>query len=154
MTSSAFEIISWKHVSAHMGTYRYFLENQYSNHKGLYTFPHMTLLIILHTSHQSVRARFLLWTRQRGRYVKQISLNAPHSVHLHLRSRSPADGTHLEIKDSRGPKGLSGDSGTSANTPATHLTGWPNTSSHSGTIISSSESAFQLVLRCKLKSWF
>lgn len=47
MTSSTFEIISWKHVSAHMGTYRYFLENQYSNHKGLYTFPHMTLLIIL-----------------------------------------------------------------------------------------------------------
>lgn len=41
---------------------------------------------------------------------------------LHLRSRDLADGTHLEINDSGGPHRTGwGNSGTSATTPASHL---------------------------------
>lgn len=78
-------------------------------------------------------------------------LDVSRSAHLYLHTRSTADGTHLEINDSRGSTGPAGDSGTSVNTPATHLAAWPNTHSLSSMVIHSSESASRLVLT-ELKS--
>lgn len=60
---------------------------------------------------------------------RSVSSNVPCSAHLYLHTKSPADGTHLEINDSRGPTGPAGDLGTSAKTPATHLTDQTHTAS-------------------------
>lgn len=58
---------------------------------------------------------------------------------LHLHSRHSTDGTRLDINDSRGPHGTGwGNSGTSAVTPASHLSLLEATRAHS------SESAFSL----------